>query len=241
MAGWTIRKTDWFILDPNPRGEGILRRERTLTRAQSWMAGHHNLPMKEKGTVRPGESMWVFGPDAGGLDYTYQVVRGSELAGLTVNRRELNIAPKYPYPTEPYALSGIINREPLLRDPDFMGRLRRDLSYALTSGTPLPERPAPAEREQFTAKPPRPLAVPAAPKAPRRRSNSAPAAKRKTRPASIGRDLYEPEFCICGVVPYPCSWCETHRECEHCGEWVHEDEMDDHVYEQHSDVAQVGA
>lgn len=47
-----------------------------------------------------------------------------------------------------------------------------------------------------------------------------------------------PESCYCAVAGEmaPCSWCESLRECEECGDLAPEGDMDDHIFGQHPDA-----
>jgi hypothetical protein len=132
MSGWKIRKNDWYILDPREvedGGEGVLRRETALRRAETWMAGLHELPLIEKRRERADAYTYAYGRDEGGARTEFQVVRGSWLQGLAMIRREYNVREKYPYAWTggAYRTDQFINREPLLRDPYFV---RRELARA---------------------------------------------------------------------------------------------------------------
>lgn len=123
MPGWKIRKNDWYILDPRDGqdgGEGILRRETSIRRAEAWMAGLHGLTLatKEKVGASGGEYAYTYGPGEDGTTDRFQVVRGLELRDLAYWRRELRVRAKYPYAWAggAYRTDQFINREPLLRD-----------------------------------------------------------------------------------------------------------------------------
>jgi hypothetical protein len=123
MSGWKIRKNDWYILDPREAaagGEGVLRRETSIRRAEAWMAGLHNLTLatKEKSGQSLNEYAYTYGPGGDGATDSFQVVRGDRLRGLAYWRRELRVRAKYPYAWTggAYRTDQFINREPLLRD-----------------------------------------------------------------------------------------------------------------------------
>lgn len=122
MPGWKIRKNAWYILDPREGeqgGEGILRRETSLRRAEAWMAGLHGLTIasKEKIGEAGRELRYTYGPGEDGTCDTFQVVRGDWLRDLSYWRRELRVLAKYPYTWHggAYKTDSLINREPLLR------------------------------------------------------------------------------------------------------------------------------
>ena len=139
MSGWRIRRNDWYILDPREvqdGGEGVLRRETSLRRAEAWIAGLHTLPLIGKHRERADAYTYAYGPDAGGARVEFQVVRGSWLQVLAMVRREYNVRAKYPYAWGPYVTDQFINREPLLRDPYFV---RRELARAQLAALGVPE------------------------------------------------------------------------------------------------------
>lgn len=141
MSGWKIRKGDWHILDPREvqdGGEGILRRESALRRAETWIAGLHTLPLLEKRRERADAYTYSYGPDGDGATAEYQVVRGSWLEVLAMVRREYNVRAKYPHAWHggEYRTDQFINREPLLRDPYFV---RRELARAQLAALGVPE------------------------------------------------------------------------------------------------------
>lgn len=141
MSGWKIRKNDWYIIDPREvqdGGEGILRRETALRRAETWMAGLHDLPLIEKRRETADAYTFAYGPDANGARVEFQVVRGSRLHVLAMVRPEYNVRAKYPYAWHggAYTTDQFINREPLLRDPYFV---RRELARAQLAALGVPE------------------------------------------------------------------------------------------------------
>jgi hypothetical protein len=123
MAGWKIRKNDWYVIDireVKDGGEGILRRETSLSRAETRMARYRNLPLIERVGGGKGHYLYAYGPDAAGEQLVFEVVRGFRLSFLAQVRVELNVAPKYPYARVPYETPTLINRAALLADPYFV-------------------------------------------------------------------------------------------------------------------------
>lgn len=123
MAGWKIRKNDWYVLDPregDEGGEGILRHETSIRSAEAWMAGLHGLTLgKKEKTLESGrEYVYTYGPGEDGATDTFRVVRGDWLRDLMYWHRELRVRAKYPYVWHggEYRTDTFINREPLLRD-----------------------------------------------------------------------------------------------------------------------------
>lgn len=134
MPGWKIRKNDWYVIDPRrveDGGKGILRRETALNRAEAWMAGLHKLPLAEKRRVDSQKIAYTYGPDDDGTSYAFEVVRGDRLKVLAMVRRELNVAPRYPYPTIPYTLDRLVNRDAFLPDPYFARRTVAEATVAV--------------------------------------------------------------------------------------------------------------
>ena len=121
MPGWKIRKNDWYILDPREAdegGEGVLRQETSIRRAEAWMAGLHGLTLATKEKTGSHEYAYTYGPGEDGATDTFQVVLGAWLRDLMYWRRELRVRAKYPYAWRggAYKTDRFINREPLLRD-----------------------------------------------------------------------------------------------------------------------------
>lgn len=133
MAGWKIRNNDWYILDIREvadGGEGILRRETSPSRAETWMARYRNLPLIERVGGGKNHYIYAYGPDADGSQLTFEVVRGFRLADLARVRVELNISAKYPYSRVPYETPLLINRAALLADPFFMQKQLAKIALA---------------------------------------------------------------------------------------------------------------